>query len=78
MENEQKLANDWWYYANFSRVIKFIESLYPKNPTIKDRIVFWKSEGCPTIPTKFDRIEAYKNRTDEEFERYKEIFKPKK
>ena len=47
MSKEKAIA--WWNYANFGRVIRFVESIYPRIPTTKDKINFWIQEGKPKI-----------------------------
>lgn len=46
MSNEDKKhAADFWVYCDFGRVVKFLDSIYPRIPTMKDKINFWKLHG---------------------------------
>lgn len=49
MTKEQKHAIEFWDYATFSKVIKFVESIYPRSPKLKDKISFWKKCGSPIV-----------------------------
>lgn len=48
-QEKQRIADEWWYYVEFAKVIKFVESIYPRSPTPRDRVNFWELSGRPVV-----------------------------
>ncbi len=51
IENKKHVI-DWWTLCPFWMVVKFLNSIYPRVPTMKDKITFWKQHGSYQFPVK--------------------------